>query len=55
VPVADGAGLDAAGAAFCANAMLAQKSSMVAAVKTFFIGNFEKWIFQIVIGYWLRD
>jgi hypothetical protein len=27
--------------------MLARKSSIVAATKTFFIGIFEKWIFRI--------
>ena len=33
-------------AASCAIAMVAPKSSVVAAVKTFFIEIFEKWIFQ---------
>jgi hypothetical protein len=51
----DGVGLGPGGAAVCAIATLAPKSSAVAAVKTFFIEIFEKWIFQVVIGYWLRD
>jgi len=51
----DGVGLGQAVTAVCAIAILAPKSSAVAAVKTFFIEIFEKWIFQIVIGYCLRD
>jgi len=51
----DGVGLGPAETAFCAIAMLAPKSSAVAAIKTFFIEIFEKWIFQVVIGYCLRD
>jgi hypothetical protein len=51
----DGAGLGVAVTASCAIATLAPKSSAIAMVKTFFIEIFKKWIFQGVIGYWLRD
>jgi hypothetical protein len=51
----DGVGLGVAVAVSCAMAMLAPKSNAVAAVKTFFIEIFKKWIFQVVIGYCLRD
>jgi hypothetical protein len=35
--------------------MLAPKSSVIAVAKIFFIEIFERWIFHVVIGYWLRD
>jgi hypothetical protein len=45
----DGVGLGPAVTSDCAIAMLAPKSSAVAAVKSFLIKIFEKWIFQIVV------
>jgi hypothetical protein len=52
--VADGAGLGPAGVASCAIAMFPPRSSIVDAIKSFFIEMFEKWIFQnwwLVIGF----
>lgn len=46
VAVLDGVGLAADGAGLCAIARRAPKSSVIAAIKTFFIGIYEKWIFQ---------
>jgi hypothetical protein len=57
VPAGTGEGIGVAPVetACCAIATLAPKSSAIAMVKTFFIEIFKKWIFQGVIGYWLRD
>jgi hypothetical protein len=51
----DGAGLGAVVTASCAMAMLASKSSILAAVKILFIEILRNGIFKSVIGYSLRD